>query len=84
MNWVSSVVTHLVRSVSRKLSTNLDFNHTPVLLREVSSHILALNCSDDFVYYVDATVGGGGYTFELLSRNPKAVVLCIDRDKEVS
>lgn len=50
--------------------------HTPVLL----SQVLAALRIEKGRKYIDATLGGGGYSFEILKRG--GIVLGIDRDKE--
>ena len=52
-------------------------SHIPVLLQEA---VDALNVKPGGLY-IDATLGGGGHTEEILKR--KGLVLGIDRDKEV-
>ena len=50
--------------------------HIPVLLKEA---VHSLNLKEGGIY-VDGTFGAGGYTTEILSKNPKTVVIAIDRD----
>ena len=50
--------------------------HIPVLLKEA---VRSLDIKDGGVY-VDGTFGAGGYSREILSQNPKASVIAIDRD----
>lgn len=56
----------------------MDFKHISVLLDESVS---ALKLKDDGIY-VDGTLGGGGHSFEILSRNSRCSLIGIDRDKE--
>lgn len=53
-----------------------NFNHTSVLLKET---IEALNVKKD-ARYIDATIGGGGHTREILNRG--GIVLGIDQDQD--
>ena len=53
-----------------------DTFHRPVLLPQVISYLNVV-CGGK---YIDATIGGGGYTFEILKRG--GVVLGIDADEE--
>ncbi len=53
-------------------------SHLPVLLDEVMQYVDAKNGD----LYIDATIGGGGHTKELLRLNPKAKVLGLDWDSE--
>lgn len=50
--------------------------HTPVLLKEAIAGLRVVSGER----YIDATVGGGGYTFEILKRG--GIVLGIDIDEE--
>lgn len=53
--------------------------HMPVLINEV---IANLNCTDEGIY-LDATLGGGGYSEAILkATSPKGKVLGFDRDKD--
>jgi 16S rRNA (cytosine1402-N4)-methyltransferase len=53
--------------------------HVPVMLDEV----LELLCVRSNKNYVDATLGGGGYTIEILKRSsPHGKIFAIDQDKE--
>lgn len=51
--------------------------HTPVMLREVLDH-LAMHAG----VYVDATLGGGGYTERMLESNSTARVIGFDTDPD--
>ena len=51
--------------------------HTPVMLREVLDH-LAMHAG----VYVDATLGGGGYTEAMLESNSSARVIGFDTDPD--
>ena len=54
--------------------------HTPVLLDESVTALLAGNFSGK---YIDATFGGGGHTSEILSRlSPEGRVIAFDRDSD--
>lgn len=58
-----------------------DFYHEPVLLNEVTALILANESSARSKVYVDCTLGGGGYTKEILSKTAGEIkVIGIDRD----
>jgi len=50
--------------------------HTPVLLKEISEYLKV----EKGKKYIDATIGGGGHSFEILRRG--GTVLGIDVDKE--
>ena len=52
--------------------------HTPVLVEEVVTNI---NLKKNGIY-VDCTVGGGGHSHALLSREPSIRLFCFDQDKE--
>ncbi len=54
----------------------MDYKHTSVLLDE---SIEGLNIKTDGIY-VDATLGGGGHTEEILKRTAKGRVIGIDQD----
>ncbi|HCX61429.1 MAG TPA: 16S rRNA (cytosine(1402)-N(4))-methyltransferase, partial [Clostridiales bacterium] len=54
----------------------MDYRHTSVLLNEA---IQGLNIKSDGIY-VDATLGGGGHTFEILKYVTKGKVIGIDQD----
>ncbi|WP_313344960.1 16S rRNA (cytosine(1402)-N(4))-methyltransferase RsmH [Sedimentibacter sp.] len=54
----------------------MDYRHTSVLLNEA---IQGLNIKTDGIY-VDATLGGGGHTFEILKYVTKGKVIGIDQD----
>ena len=56
----------------------MEFKHVSVLLHE---SVDALNIRDNGIY-VDGTLGGGGHSYEILSRNPKIRLIGIDRDIE--
>lgn len=54
-----------------------DFSHVPVLLKET---IDLLRVVPDGIY-IDATTGGGGHSYEILSRlNSRGMLVCIDQD----
>lgn len=53
-----------------------DIFHRPVLLPQVISYLSVVKGAK----YIDATLGGGGYTFEILRRG--GVVLGIDQDRD--
>src|SRR3989338_4490438 len=53
-----------------------DIFHRPVLLPQVISYLNVV-CGGK---YIDATIGGGGYTYEILKRG--GIVLGIDADEE--
>ena len=55
----------------------MEFRHISVLLKE---SVDALNVRDGL--YVDGTMGGGGHSYEILSRNPDARLIGIDRDSD--
>src|SRR5438105_2476189 len=58
---------------------NYEYNHTPVLLNEV----LSLLDPKPGQNVIDATLGGGGYTREIIERiKPDGKVLAIDLDKD--
>lgn len=58
-----------------------DFYHEPVLLKETMALLLANESSARAKIYVDCTLGGGGYTKEILSKTPgDIIVIGIDRD----
>lgn len=50
--------------------------HTPVLLQEV---LQALNIQKD-AKYIDATLGGGGHTFEIVKRGGRVLGIDVDED----
>ena len=50
--------------------------HFPVLLEETVSNLL----QNGGKIYVDATVGLGGHSYELLRRNPNIYLIGIDKD----
>jgi 16S rRNA (cytosine1402-N4)-methyltransferase len=50
--------------------------HFPVLLSETVEHLLKNNGK----IYVDATIGLGGHSYELLRRNPNIYLIGIDKD----
>lgn len=54
----------------------MDYKHEPVLLDE---SIEGLNIKSDGIY-VDATLGGGGHTLEMLKRATNGKVIGIDQD----
>ena len=56
----------------------MEFKHFSVLRDESVS---ALGIKDNGVY-VDGTLGGGGHSFEILSRSKSCSIIGIDRDKE--
>lgn len=56
----------------------MEFKHISVLLEESVS---ALGLRDDGIY-VDGTLGGGGHSYEILSRSAKCSLVGIDRDRE--
>ncbi len=56
----------------------MEFKHISVLLKET---VDALNVSDGGIY-VDGTLGGGGHSYEILSRSESCSVIGIDRDSE--
>lgn len=57
----------------------MEFKHASVLLQE---SVAGLNIRKDGIY-VDATLGGGGHSFEIASRlSEKGRLIGIDRDKE--
>ena len=56
----------------------MEFKHISVLLNE---SVDALNITDGGTY-VDGTLGGGGHSYERLSRNNGAKLIGIDRDSE--
>ena len=55
----------------------MEFNHYSVLLKE---SVDALEVSENGIY-VDGTMGGGGHSYEILSRGAKQLI-GIDRDTE--
>ncbi len=55
----------------------MEFKHYSVLLKESVDY---LNVSEDGIY-ADATLGGGGHSYEILSRGAKTII-GIDQDKE--
>tara|TARA_S200000501_G_scaffold364585_1_gene396983 strand:- start:434 stop:1444 length:1011 start_codon:yes stop_codon:yes gene_type:complete len=59
-------------------TSSLEFSHFPVMLDEV------LEISSPFTkkFFIDCTLGGGGYSKEIL-KFPSTNVLAIDRDKKV-
>lgn len=50
--------------------------HQPIMVKEV---VRGLDIKDGGIYY-DATVGGGGHSFEILSANPSVKLLATDKD----
>ena len=56
----------------------MEFKHVSVLLHE---SVDALNIRKNGVY-VDGTLGGGGHSYEILSREPSIKLIGIDRDIE--
>lgn len=61
------------------LTTIMNYNHVPVLLKEVVE-LLDPKPGEDFA---DGTLGGGGYTRALLEKTkPKGRILAIDLDKD--
>ncbi len=56
----------------------MEFRHISVLLDESVS---ALRIRDGGIY-VDGTLGGGGHSYEILSRNKNCSLIGIDRDRE--
>lgn len=54
----------------------MDYRHTSVLLNEA---IQGLNIKSDGIY-IDATLGGGGHTFEILKQVTAGKVIGIDQD----
>ncbi len=56
----------------------MEFKHISVLLRE---SVDALGLRDGGIY-VDGTLGGGGHSYEILSRNDTVRLIGIDRDTE--
>lgn len=56
----------------------MEFKHFSVMLNET---VDGLNIKDGGIY-VDGTMGGGGHSFEILSRNDKISLIGIDQDKE--
>lgn len=56
----------------------MEFKHFSVMLNETVDE---LNIKDGGIY-VDGTMGGGGHSFEILSRNDKISLIGIDQDKE--
>ncbi len=56
----------------------MEFLHIPVLLNETLD---ALNLKPNGVY-VDGTVGGGGHSYEILTKAKGIKLIAIDRDKE--
>ena len=56
----------------------MEFYHKPVLLKEV---LEGLQLKDGGLYY-DATVGGGGHSFAMLSSSPTLRLVATDKDGE--
>lgn len=56
----------------------MEFKHVPVMLNEV---IDGLNIKQDGVY-VDCTVGGGGHSFEIVSKLTTGHLYAFDRDED--
>ena len=56
----------------------MEFKHVSVMLTE---SVDALNIRDNGIY-VDGTLGGGGHSHEILSRNPSIRLIGIDQDTE--
>ena len=56
----------------------MEFNHTPVMLKEV---VEALNIKANG-RYIDCTVGGGGHSYEIARRLYGGTLYCFDRDSE--
>lgn len=54
----------------------MKFSHIPVLLTEVISGLSVISGA----WYIDATVGGGSYTIELLKQGAKVLGIDADRD----
>jgi 16S rRNA (cytosine1402-N4)-methyltransferase len=54
----------------------MEIKHIPVLLEETVN----LLTSNGGKIYVDATVGLGGHSYEILKRNPKVYLIGIDKD----
>ena len=63
---------------AKSVSSDMEFYHKPVLLEEV---LEGLNLKDGGLYY-DATVGGGGHSFAILSSNPTLSLVATDKDEE--
>lgn len=57
---------------------SLDFEHVPVLLEEVISHL----CLESYSVFVDATVGLGGHAYHILERLKEVRLIGIDVDEE--
>ena len=57
-------------------SDDLEFEHTPVLLKET---IDGLNIKKDGIY-VDGTLGGGGHSLEIVKRLITGKLIGIDQD----
>ncbi len=55
----------------------MEFKHISVLLKE---SVDALNVGGGL--YADGTMGGGGHSYEILSRSPEAKLIGIDRDAD--
>lgn len=60
------------------METTLEFNHTPVMLREC---IEGLNIKPDGVY-VDGTLGGAGHSRVIASKLSGGTLICIDKDSD--
>lgn len=56
----------------------MEFKHISVLLKE---SVDALRVSDGGIY-ADGTLGGGGHSYEILSRSDSCSLIGIDRDRE--
>ena len=57
----------------------MEFNHTPVLLKEC---IQGLNIKENGIY-VDGTIGGAGHSLKIIDKlNEKGLLIGIDRDEE--
>ena len=58
-----------------------EFYHEPVLLNETTGFLLQNKSSSENKIYVDATLGGGGYTGEILRHTANDTnIIAIDRD----
>ena len=58
----------------------MEFKHVSVMLEK---SVDALNIRKDGIY-VDGTLGGGGHSYEILSRDPSIKLIGIDRDIEAA
>jgi 16S rRNA (cytosine1402-N4)-methyltransferase len=61
------------------MSTERDYQHLTVLLRETVAPLLENRGN----IYIDCTFGGGGHTDLLLKRKPGAKVIALDRDEDM-